>query len=135
MAALDVLTRGGSQQLQEPMLAALAELRQWVATTVTPPAWAPAPAADMVTDPFQFREVKLTAEFFLGRCTVKRARKRSRGDRAWQVKTLNVTSSSARMTSTIRGALNDTEKTSMARGWMTRTNREAQSSFFFFEQW
>ena len=46
MDALDVLSRGDPQQLQEPMLAALAELRKWM-VTATPPAPA---ATTMDTD-------------------------------------------------------------------------------------
>ena len=49
MEALDALS-SGDQQLQEAMRAALAELRQWVATTATPPAPAPAAASAMDTD-------------------------------------------------------------------------------------
>ena len=45
MGALGVLTRGDPLQLQEPTRAVL-ELRQWVATTATPPA----PAADIDLD-------------------------------------------------------------------------------------
>ena len=37
MEALDALSRGNQQQLQEPMRVSLAEVRQWVATTTTPP--------------------------------------------------------------------------------------------------
>ena len=47
MEALDVLSSGEPQQ---PTHAALAELRQWVATTATPPAPTPVAASVMDTD-------------------------------------------------------------------------------------